>query len=192
MPLYHPPPAAERFYAGEAQDYFLFPSRLQHLKRQALVLSALAHTRHEVRLRFAGSADHPAYAEELRRLALQLGVQRRVEWLGLVSEEAKRALYAQALGVVFPPLDEDYGYVTLEAMLAAKPVITCTDSGGPLEFIRHGATGLVAEPTPEALAAAMDRLWEARPQARAMGEAGRARYESLGISWPTVVGRLLT
>ena len=41
----------------------------------------------------------------------------------------------EALGVIFPPLDEDYGYVTLEAMLAAKPVITCTDSGGPLEFV---------------------------------------------------------
>jgi glycosyltransferase involved in cell wall biosynthesis len=115
-----------------------------------------------------------------------------VEWLGQVSEEEKRALYAHALGVVFPPVDEDYGYVTLEAMLAAKPVITCTDSGGPLEFVRHGETGWIAEPTPEALAVALDRLWEERPRAKAMGAAGRAHYESLGISWTTVVERLLT
>jgi glycosyltransferase involved in cell wall biosynthesis len=192
IPLYHPPPGVEGFYAGEARDYFFFPSRLQHLKRQALVAAALTHTRRAVRVCFAGTADNPTYAEELQRLVRQLGVQRRVEWLGQVSEEEKHALYAHALGVVFPPVDEDYGYVTLEAMLAAKPVITCTDSGGPLEFVRHGETGLIAEPTPEALAAAMDRLWEARARAKAMGEAGRAHYESLGISWTMVIERLLT
>jgi glycosyltransferase involved in cell wall biosynthesis len=191
-PLYNPPQHAEHFYCAAAEEYLFFPSRLDPLKRQALVLSALAHTRHQVHMRFAGIADHTAYAEELKRLALEYKVHDRVEWLGLVSEEEKRALYARALGVVFPPLDEDYGYITLEAMLASKPVITCTDSGGPLEFIRHGETGLIAEPTPEALAAAMDRLWDACPQAKAMGEAGRAHYESLGISWPTVVERLLS
>ncbi len=59
-----------------------------------------------------------------------------------------RRRYAHALGVIYPPTDEDYGYVTLEAMLAAKPVITCTDSGGPLEFVTNDETGLIAEPTP--------------------------------------------
>jgi len=45
--------------------------------------------------------------------------------------------------VVFPPFDEDLGYVTLEAMLAAKPVITCNDSGGPMEFVRDRENGLL-------------------------------------------------
>jgi glycosyltransferase involved in cell wall biosynthesis len=191
-PLYHPPQHAEHLYCATAEDYLFFPSRLAPLKRQSLVLHALAKTHWSVRIRFAGAAEYPAYAAELRDLAHRLGVQRRVEWLGLVSEEAKRALYARALGVIFPPLDEDYGYVTLEAMLAAKPVLTCVDSGGPLEFVRHDETGLVVEPTPEGLAAALDRLWEERQWAQEMGEAGRAYYESLGISWPTVVARLLS
>jgi glycosyltransferase involved in cell wall biosynthesis len=156
-----------------------------------LILEALAHTRQPVRVRFAGAAEHPAYVEELQGLARRLGVQRRVEWLGPVSEEAKRALYARALGVIFPPLDEDYGYVTLEAMLAAKPVVTCTDSGGPLEFVRHGETGLTAEPSAAGLAAALDTLWAEPRRAKALGEAGRAHYASLGISWPSVVQRLL-
>jgi glycosyltransferase involved in cell wall biosynthesis len=190
-PLYHPPRHAKQFYSAAAEEYVFFPSRLAPLKRQSLVLDALAKTRQAVRVRFAGAAEYPAYAEELQRLAQRLGVQRRVEWLGPVSEEAKCSLYARALGVLFPPLDEDYGYVTLEAMLAAKPVVTCTDSGGPLEFVRHGETGLIAEPTPAALAAALDMLWAERHQAKVMGEAGRAHYDSLGISWPTVVKRLL-
>jgi len=55
-------------------------------------------------------------------------------------------------------VDEDLGYVALEAMYAGKPVVTCLDSGGPLEFVVHDQTGFVTEPTPEALAEAIDRL----------------------------------
>jgi glycosyltransferase involved in cell wall biosynthesis len=192
IPLYHPPQHAEQFYPRVAEGYFFFPSRLQPLKRQALVLEALSHTRRPVCVRFAGAADHPDYAAALRMLALKLNVHRRVEWMGHVTEEEKRALYAHALAVIFPPLDEDYGYVTLEAMLSSKPVVTCMDSGGPLEFVRAGETGLVAEPTPAALAAAMDQLWEDRERARRLGEGGFAFYQSLDISWTTVVERLLS
>jgi glycosyltransferase involved in cell wall biosynthesis len=191
-PLYHPPRHAQHFYCAAAEDYFFFPSRLAPLKRQALVLEALARTRRPVRIRFAGAAEHASYEETLRTQAYQLGVHRRVTWLGAVTEEEKRQQYARALGIVYPPLNEDYGYVTLEAMLASKPVLTCTDSGGPLEFVRAGETGLVAESTPQALAAAMDNLWEERWEAKTMGEAGRARYHSLKISWPIVIQHLLS
>jgi glycosyltransferase involved in cell wall biosynthesis len=189
-PLYHPPAHAEEFHGAAAEDYFFFPSRLHPLKRHDLVLRALGQTRRPVRVRFAGLGAHPGLLAELEGLARELGVTGRVEWLGNVDEGQKRDLYARSLGVIFPPLDEDYGYVTLEAMLSAKPVVTCTDSGGPLEFVVPNETGLVCEPDPPALAAALDRLWDDRAGARAMGEAGRARYQALGISWRRVVGRL--
>ncbi len=191
VPLYHPPGHADKFYCAEAEDYVFFPSRLTPVKRQSLVLEAMAHTRHPIRVCFAGTADLPSYAEELKRLASQLKVERRVEWLGQVTEEEKRRYYAQARGVIFPPLDEDYGYVTLEAMLASKPVVTCEDSGGPLEFVRHEKTGFIAQSTPEGLARAMDQLWSDRTQAKELGEAGRERYLALKISWSEVVKRLL-
>jgi glycosyltransferase involved in cell wall biosynthesis len=192
QPLYHPPPHAEKFYCAEtALDYLFFPSRLCRPKRQALVLEALARTRQPVRVRFAGTPDFPAYLNELQSLARKLKVQQRVEWLGGINEDDKRRQYAEARGVLYPPVDEDYGYVTLEAMLAAKPVITCTDSGGPLEFVTHDETGLVADPTAESLASAMDQLWEQPEQARALGTRGRARYEEMGISWAGVVRKLV-
>jgi glycosyltransferase involved in cell wall biosynthesis len=125
-------------------------------------------------------------------LTRQLSVSHRVEWLGQVTEAEKRALYAHATGVIFPPIDEDYGYVTLEAMLAAKPIITCTDSGAPLEFVQDDTTGLIVEPSPQAMARAMDRLWDDHGWAQALGEAGRKRYDNLNISWATVVERLLS
>jgi glycosyltransferase involved in cell wall biosynthesis len=192
VPLYHPPRHAEHFYCAEAEDYLFFPSRFAPVKRQSLVLEAMAQTRQPIRLRFAGTADSPFYAEELQTLASKLNVEHRVEWLGHVTEEQKRRCYARARGIIFPPLDEDYGYVTLEAMLASKPVITCEDSGGPLEFIRHEKTGLIAKPTPEGLASAMDKLWSNREQAKELGEAGRAHYLALNISWSEVVKRLLS
>ncbi len=191
-PLYHPPPSAEQFYYAPAEEYLFFPSRLCHPKRQALVLEALAHTARNIRVRFAGTPDRPAYAEELKDSARRLKVCDRVEWLGEVTEEEKRRLYAHALGVLYPPVDEDYGYVTLEAMLASKPVITCADSGGPLEFVRDRETGLVADPTPESLAAAMAGLWEQPERAKRWGQAGHALYEQLGITWVNVVKRLLS
>ena len=191
-PLYHPPQDAEHFYCAAAEDYFFFPSRLTPLKRQALVLEALAGTCRPIRVRFAGPVEHPAYEAALKARAQKLKVHSRVEWLGSVTEEEKRRQYACALGIIYPPVNEDYGYVTLEAMLSSKPMITCSDSGGPLEFVRPGKTGLIAESTPEALAAAMDTLWDNRAQAQAMGEAGRAHYDSQQICWPKVVERLLS
>ena len=189
-PLYHPPPNADKFYCAEAEDYLFFPSRLCAPKRQKLVLEALAHTREPVKVRFAGAPDHPNFVKELTDLARKLKLTTRVEWLGPISEEEKIVQYARALGVIYPPVDEDYGYVTLEAMLARKPLITCTDSGGPLEFVRPGEDGLVATPTPKKLAAAMDALWANRTQAKQWGEAGRELYESLDITWPHVVREL--
>jgi glycosyltransferase involved in cell wall biosynthesis len=190
-PLYNPPAYAELFYKGSAQDYLFFPSRITSVKRQWLAIRALAQCREAVRLRFAGGADTPMQQAECDRMARELKLNGRIEWLGNVSEEQKRELYANCLGVIFPPVDEDYGYVTLEAMLSSKPVATCADSGGPLEFVVDRQTGLVADPTPESLAQAMDTLWADRRGAAAMGEAGRARYEKMGISWPGVVEKLL-
>lgn len=190
-PLYHPPPNAELFYCAPAEDYIFFPSRVCLPKRQSLVIEAMAQTRNPVQLRFAGIPDRQSYLDELNSLARKLKVADRVKWLHELPDDKLRDLYAHSLAVVYPPIDEDYGYVTLEAMLASKPLVTCTDSGGPLEFVIHEQTGLVVEPTAKALAAALDRLWEGREQARAWGEAGRARYEALGLCWSKVVRTLL-
>lgn len=192
QPLYHPPLGAELFRWEEDRDPFLFfPSRLNTLKRQELVLRALARTRYPVRVVFAGSAESPAYGQALRRLAAEERVEGRVEWAGMVDEERKRDLYARCRGVLYVPFDEDYGYVTLESMLASKPVITCEDSGGPLEFIRDGEEGLVARPDADSLASAMDRVWNEVGWARQAGRCGRKRYDGMEITWGHVVRTLL-
>jgi glycosyltransferase involved in cell wall biosynthesis len=127
----------------------------------------------------------------MRDLAARLGVEARVRFLGRVTREEMLALYANAAAVCFTPLDEDYGYVSLEAMLSSKPVITCHDSGGPLEFVQDGETGHVVAPDPEAIAAAVSTLLAQPSRAARMGRAGRARYAKLVPGWNHVVDMLL-
>ena len=190
-PLYNPPAHAGCFHCAGQEDYLFYPSRLDRSKRQDLVIEALARTKQPVAVQFAGAPNEPGYLEAMRERARALGIEERVQWLGLVSEEEKIERYARSLGVLFPPLDEDYGYVSLEAMLSSKPLITCADSGGPLEFVQPDLTGLVAEPTPDSLAQAMDTLWDNRAGAQNMGRAARERYAGMGISWENVIRHLL-
>jgi glycosyltransferase involved in cell wall biosynthesis len=190
-PIYHPPQQADKFYCARADDYLFFPSRIAPLKRQVLVLEALTQTKNPVRVRFAGSAEYLPYGEQLQLMAQRSGISDRVEWLGHLDEDTKRDLYAQSLAVIFPPLDEDYGYVTLEAMVSRKAVLTLTDYGGPLEFVKDEKTGWVVAPTAPSLAGAMDRAWEDRGRAARRGEAGREHYEGMKITWNTAVKRLL-
>jgi glycosyltransferase involved in cell wall biosynthesis len=190
-PLYHPPRGAERFMAGPCGDFLFYPSRICSLKRQELVLRALARTSQPVQMVFSGTADEPAVFEAMKELARKLRVESRVQWLGRISDEELVRRYSTCRGVVFPPKDEDYGYITLEAMLSSKAVITCRDSGGPLEFVTDGGTGLVADPDPDSLAQAMDRLWVGKDFAVEAGLKGRALIDELGINWNNVVRKLL-
>lgn len=190
-PVYHPPKNAERFHCASAKDYLFFPSRITKFKRQELVIQAIAKAKSRVTVIFSGKPDFARELEDLMALAARLGVLDRITFTGEISEEAKIEYYAGSLAVIYPPLDEDYGYCTLEAMLSSKAVITLSDSGGPLEFVEHGETGLVVTPTPESLADALDTIWENRSATERMGRAGRERYDLLNITWKHVLDCLL-
>ncbi len=182
-PLHHPPPGADRLRPGEYGRYVLVPGRVNASKRQHLAIEALALTRQDVRLCFMGAADDVAYHAAVRARCTALGLDGRVRWMGGVGEAERLALYAGCLAVLFAPLDEDYGYVTLEAMLCAKAVLTVEDAGGPLGFVLDGETGCVCAPSPAAVAAALDDLWDRRRRTAAWGDAGRQHYAALGLGW---------
>jgi glycosyltransferase involved in cell wall biosynthesis/SAM-dependent methyltransferase len=189
-PLYHPPPLADRLTRGDFGDYFYYPSRLSRAKRQDFVLRSLALCSVKIRVIFSGAADDPQYGAELERLAKELGVDDRVEWRGFVSDEEMIQLYAGARGVLFTPIDEDLGYVALEAMLAGKPLLTLTDAGEPADLARNEVEGLVVPPEHAALAEAMTRIARSKDLAGAMGAAGLERYRDLDVSWAKVVAKL--
>lgn len=183
-PLYHPPAHAQAFRCDDALPYIFFPSRLETLKRQLLVIEAARRMRSNLKIVMAGDGGQ---RETLAALIERHGVGERVALIGHVSEAEKRAFYARARAVLFPAFDEDYGYITLEAMLSSKPVVTCTDSGGPLEFVRDGDTGWVEPPDADALAARLDWLADHPREAAETGSRGREAYHRANISWSHVV-----
>jgi glycosyltransferase involved in cell wall biosynthesis len=190
-PLYHPSPLAEELWgtdAGPLGDYLLFPSRMESLKRQSLAIEAMRHASTGVRLVLVGRGPDERV---LREQAERLGVADRVSFEIGVSDERLVQLYREALGVYFGPFDEDYGYVTIEGFAASRPVVTLSDSGGPLEFVREEETGLVRPPEPKAIAGAFDRLFADREGAARMGGAGHALVRAEVPRWPDIVTRLL-
>ena len=186
VPLYPPPHHQGRYRHDAYGDYLFYAGRLDRLKRLALAIDAMKRVWSGARLKIAGAGP---LAEELRKQIVGLGVEDRVELLGYVSADELLALYAGCRAAYYAPLNEDYGYVTVESFLSRKPVVTTTDAGGPLEFVEDGLNGLVAEPTAESIAAAIARLATDRSLARRLGEAGfeRARL----ITWDGVVERLV-
>jgi glycosyltransferase involved in cell wall biosynthesis len=187
-PLLHP----EQFRSTGYGDYLFYASRITSIKRQWLAVEAMNYVRSGVRLVIAGMRDTNVEWQRLRTSLLACTKAERVTVLDRwISEEEKQRWYAGALGALYLPYMEDsYGYPCLEAFHAEKPVITCSDSGGALELVEDGRTGLVAEPNARSLAEAMDRLFEERQRAPALGRRGRERIEELGISWDHVIARL--
>ena len=184
-PLYHPPPLADRLRGGTYGDYVLVVGRLESIKRPDLAIRALAHVAPPLRVVVVGEGPFRHAAEAA---AAEAGVADRVTFTGRTGGDELISLYADALGVVYAPYDEDYGYVTLEAFLAHKPVISATDSGGTLEFVRDGENGFVCEPDPAAIGAAIQRLGDRKLAAR-MGDAGFERARA--ITWDGVVEKLV-
>jgi glycosyltransferase involved in cell wall biosynthesis len=182
------PPPPQRAYRCEGYgDYIFAVSRLTPLKRLDLLIRALAEpvARH-VRGVIAGEGESRA---DLERLCAALGVSDRVTWLGRVSDEAIVDHLARCRAVCFPPLGEDYGLVTIEAFASRKAVLTCLDSGGPADLVSDGETGLVSDPTPEALATAIGRVSDDRAFAEQLGGAAGGRAAML--TWPAAVKRLV-
>ena len=185
-PLYHPPYFKPS--PGSFENYIFCPSRVEPLKRQFLLLDALNLSQSNTKVIFSGIGSQ---LESLREKANKLGLNHRVKWLGNISNDSMLHHYKNCTAVFFGPFDEDYGYVTLEAMQAAKPVITCTDSGGPLEFVDHNETGFVVSPCAEEIAEVIDRLSSNTNLAKKFGCSALEKYKSLNLSWSRVVEALV-
>ena len=185
-PLYHPPKLAARLKAGAYGQYMLTVTRLERVKRVDLAIEAFRHVPPPMRLLIAGDGTARG---EIETCIERLDMSGRVSLLGRVSDDELIDLYAGARGMLFTPFHEDYGYVTLESFLSRKPVVTTSDAGGPLEFVVDEINGLVTEPSPEAVATAINRLAADARLAARLGDAGYERART--ITWDGVVERLV-
>jgi glycosyltransferase involved in cell wall biosynthesis len=124
-----------------------------------------------VRLVIAGDGPH---AEVVRRHAGRLQKCARV----VGHREDVMALLDATDVLIHPSHFDAFPTSLLEAMSASVPVVA-TATGGMLEIVEHGSTGVLVDPPPaaEAFAAALEPLLADATLRRRLGEAGRARYE---------------
>lgn len=184
--LYHPPPLFERLRPGGFGDFIFSATRLEANKRPDLLVEAMAHAGPECRLLVAGRGSMRTSVGER---AAQPDLAGRVQLLGFVPDDELIDHFAGCRAVMYVPHEEDYGYVTLQAFAAGKPVITTSDSGGVLEWVDDGVTGIVTDGSPEQLGAAVQRLTDDVDLAREMGRRGRERVA--GLDWQAAVQTLL-
>ncbi len=177
----YPPSDLTSLRSGNS-EYFFTVSRLDNAKRVRLLVEAMLRAETTVPLKIAGTGPDEA---SLRALAAD---DPRIEFLGFVNDADVVDLYANCLAALYVPYDEDYGLVTIEAMNSGKPVLTCTDSGGPNEFVDNGLTGFAVPPDPAALAERIAYLATHIAEARAMAPACRTKVAC--IRWDSVAETL--
>jgi glycosyltransferase involved in cell wall biosynthesis len=179
------PPQSLAYRCDAYGDFVLSASRLDRAKRIDLLLEAAAL---DERLRVVVVSDGPD-RERLEALARARGLDGRAEFRGRVSGGELADLYARCLAVFYAPVDEDFGMGPYESFLSAKPVITTTDAGGPLEVVADRGTGLVVAPEPALVARAAAWLREHPDEAASFGRAGKALAEE--VTWDRALARLL-
>lgn len=155
----------------------LFVGRLRYYKGVNYLLRALALLPN-VSLTVVGIGP---MENEWKKLARTLELDTRITWAGEVPDADLPAYYDACNIFVLPCSErsEAFGLVQLEAMAAARPVVSCDVDTGVAWVNQNGQTGLVVPPkNPRALADALTRLLGDAALRAQMGAAGRARVAS--------------
>jgi glycosyltransferase involved in cell wall biosynthesis len=182
----HPAPLYSEFPEPRTGEFIFLPGRLHKWKRIDLVIRAMCQVKKGTKLIIAGTGEDDS---RLRNLVADLSLEDRVEFLGKITSKQLLDLYSRSVVIPFVPLNEDFGYVAIEAFRTKKPVITCSDSGEPARIVKNEVNGFVVEPQPEKIAEKINYCIEHPAEASRLGEAG---YQSVQeITWQNVVHRLL-
>ena len=192
-PLRTPLNDPDLFTGGSFENYVLAPGRINATKRQSLLVQAMLHADQGTRLIIAGSPETEADGNILRELVERHGLENRVTLdLGFLKREKIAEYVNNARAIAYLPFQEDsYGYVTMEAFEAGKPVITVTDAGELLEIVVDQKTGSVVEPEVRQLGRAMSNYCSNEKVARDHGASGRAMWRSKNINWPETISQLV-
>ena len=175
----------ERF-APDNEPLALFVGRLVPHKGVGILVRALSRLERGRRLVVG---DGP-YRDWLDLLVRSCGLQERVSFAGPVGDAWLPAYYAACDTVVLPSTSrlEAFGIVGLEGMASGKPLVL-SDIPGVRDVIT-GEEGHLVEPLdPDALAAALQNIWDYPERARQMGVRGRERVER-EFAWPRVAEKV--
>lgn len=86
-----------------------------------------------------------SYIKEMKKKVNKIGLEKRIQFVGMLSNEEINKYYQRCSMVVMPSMvPESFGLVGIEAMAFSKPVVAF-DSGGIREWLINGETGFFVE-----------------------------------------------
>lgn len=158
------------------KPFLLLTNRHYRQKRFDYAIRALAKVKEDFpRLRLVITGAASDYTQELKNLAVKLGLEKRVKFVGLVSEKELEDLYSEAVLYLYPSPEEDFGMGVIEAMAAGTPVVAW-NRAGPTVTVRDGETGYLARPCElKDFAGRIRKLVKEPKLAAQFGQAGRKR-----------------
>jgi glycosyltransferase involved in cell wall biosynthesis len=183
--LYPPPRNYKVFKNNEYGDYIFSISRLDRKKRIDLLIKSLMYTDSQLKCIIVGRGSE---RNNLQKLTTDLNLTDRVKFVDFVDDKELVNLYAGCFSVFNSPLDEDYGYVTVEALLSRKPVITTDDSGGVLEFISEGVGGKICSLDPVDIGQQINKLFYNKNLCADLGNEGHNIVKDM--NWDSVIDAL--
>lgn len=169
----------------------LYVGRLERLKGLDILLRTLASLEEadDVRLIVVGGSEGSLELQRLRRLAKELGIARRVDFLGSVDRDRLPVYYGSADVCVLPSYYESFGLAALEAAACGKPVVASKVGGLP-SVVRDGETGyLINWRCPGPFVDRVELLLENSRLRRDFGAAARAHAETM--TWELSAKKLL-
>jgi glycosyltransferase involved in cell wall biosynthesis len=177
---------------GRRDPFFLVPGRIMWQKNVELALDAWTRFKPDAfenrfSLVVAGMVDAKSrpYLDHLKAKAAN---RPDIRFVTSPSDPEMLDLYQRCWAVVFPPTNEDWGLVPLEAMACGKPVLA-TRRGGPRESVVDGRTGFLRRDQPRSFAKAMTTL-AAMPVDELDEMSVRARARAMDFPWSRFVHRM--
>ena len=134
-------------------------------KGQELLVQALPQL-HGVTLLFAGQGQ---YRRSLENLAQELGVDRRIGFLGSVPHDRLPRIYAAADVMALPSSSEGLANAWVEALACGTPIVI-SDVGGARELLDRPEAGQIVAREPDAIAAAINAILYNPPEREAVRE----------------------
>lgn len=165
-----------KYHLDPDRTFFLYVGRLDGEKGLDTLLEAISRLqRDDFQLAIVGRG---LYRQLLEKQAQELGLERRVVFIGFVGPEDLPALYNSADLFVMPSPEELQSIATLEAMACGKPILAANGRALP-ELVEPGVNGYLFQPVqPEDAAHKMNQLIEEREQWTAMGQASFERSQA--------------
>ena len=154
------------------------------VKSFAKLVQNADNEKHKLLMVIAGGYDERVrenveYFAYLKQLVEQYGLEDKTYFLRSFTNAQRYTLFHKSFVLAYTPENEHFGIVPVEAMFCGRCVVA-VNSGGPLESIVHGQTGLLTDPEPQAFADAIQTFLNmSQSEIEAYGKRGKQRVEDV-------------